>query len=124
MPYSVYTMAALALLLIALSLNISRLRMAHRISFGDGGIKELTVAVRAHGNSLEQSLFFALLLYVAETSAHLDSRLVLALGCAFVALRIVYCAAMFARRLRVRQVAHALTMLLQLATTVPLVLRQ
>lgn len=123
MPYSVYTMAALALLLIALSLNISRLRLAHKVSFGDGGIKELTVAVRAHGNSLEQSLFFALLLYIAETSAHLDGVLVLLLGCAFIALRIVYCGAMFTRRLLVRQVAHALTMLLQLATTVLLVLR-
>ncbi len=49
MLYSAYFAAALALLLVALSINISRLRIAHKISFGDGGIKELTAAVRAHG---------------------------------------------------------------------------
>lgn len=116
MPYSAYVLAALALLLIALSLNISRLRLAHKISFGDGGIKELTVAVRAHGNSLEQSVFFALLLYVAETSTHLDGRFVIALGGAFVLLRLVYCAALFKRRLPIRQAAHVLTLLLQIVT--------
>ena len=55
-------LALLALLLTALSLNVSRLRMRHRVSFGDGGHRDLMVAVRAHGNALEQSLLFGLLL--------------------------------------------------------------
>lgn len=118
MPYSSYTTAALTLLLIALSVNISRLRLAHKVSFGDGGIKELALAVRAHGNTLEQSLIFVLLLYFIETNARLDGRAVLALGSAFVFVRMLYCAALFKRALPVRQAAHGLTVLLQIIAVV------
>lgn len=115
MLYSVYVAAALSLLLIGLSLNISRLRLTHRISFGDGGIRELALAIRAHGNSIEQSVIFILLLYFIEANGYADARIVLALGIAFVLARLVYCAALFKRFLPVRQGAHALTMLLQTA---------
>lgn len=118
MPYSAYTAAALTLLLIALSIHVSRLRLAHRISFGDGGIKDLAMATRAHGNTLEQSFPFVLLLYFAETRAPLDPRIAMALGAAFVLIRIVYCAALFRRTLPVRQAAHVLTVLLQAAAAV------
>lgn len=114
MPYSAYTAALLMLLLIALSVNISRLRLAHKISFGDGGVKELTLAVRAHGNSFEQSLLFVLLLYFVETRAQVDTRTVLALGSAFVLIRVIYCASLFLHALPIRQVAHGLTVLLQI----------
>jgi len=116
--YSPYIAAVLSLLLIALSLNISRLRLVHKVSFGDGGIKELTWAIRAHGNSLEQSLLFILLLYFAETAAEVGATVVLALGGAFVLARILYCLALFARRLSLRQLAHAFSLLLQLAAAV------
>ncbi len=115
MLYSAYSAAALALLLVALSINISRLRIAHKISFGDGGIKELTAAIRAHGNTLEQSIIFVPLLYFVETGARLDARVVLGMAAAFVVARLIYCAALFARTLRIRQVAHGLTVLLQVA---------
>ncbi len=117
MPTSAYTAAALSLLLVTLSLNISRLRLAHKVSFGDGGIRELTAAVRAHGNSLEQSAVFIPLLYLLEAYSKVDARIVLALGGMFVLMRVVYCAALFTRRLPIRQLAHAATMVLQLATT-------
>ncbi len=123
MPYSIYTAAALSLLLLTLSLNISRLRLAHKISFGDGGVKELTMAVRAHGNSLEQSVVFIPLLYLLEAHANPDPRFLFALGGGFVLLRIVYCAALFKRALPIRQMAHALTVLVQLVTTVALLVR-
>lgn len=116
MLYSVYIAAVLSLLLVALSLNISRLRLAHKISFGDGGVKELIVAVRAHGNSLEQSVVFILLLYFMEANRHADARIALVLGSAFVLTRIVYCAALFNRALLIRQIAHGATLLLQIAT--------
>ncbi len=117
MPYSIYTAAALSLLLLALSLNVSRLRLAHKISFGDGGVKELAMAVRAHGNSLEQSVLFIPLLYLMETHTHPDARTVLALGGAFILLRVVYCAALFWRALPMRQMAHGLTIVVQLVAT-------
>jgi hypothetical protein len=117
LPTSIYTAAALSLLLLTLSLNISRLRLAHKISFGDGGAKELAMAVRAHGNSLEQSVLFIPLLYLMETHTHPDPRLVLAVGGTFILLRVVYCAALFRRALPIRQIAHGLTVLVQLVAT-------
>ena len=112
MPYSAYTAAALAFLLVALSIHISRLRLKHRIAFGDGGNKNLTMAMRAHGNSLEQSVIFMPLLYFIDMHAGVDGTVVLALGAGFVVARVVYCAALFMRILPVRQVAHVATMLL------------
>lgn len=112
MPYSACIAAALAILLIALSINVSRLRLAHKVAFGDGGHKDLTLAMRAHGNTLEQSMVFVPLLYFIEQHAGIDGSTVLALGAAFVVLRVVYCGAMAMRILPVRQAAHGMTMLL------------
>ena len=117
MPYSLYAAALLSLLLIGLSLNVSRLRFRHRVSFGDGGNPALTAAIRAHGNSLEQSLLFILLLYFLEIATVLDAAWVVGLAGAFIGLRLLYCGALFGRWLRLRQLSHALTMLVLLATT-------
>jgi uncharacterized protein len=54
----------LGLLAAVLALNISRLRRAKRVSLGDGGDKELTAAVRAHGNLIEWTPFCLLLIYL------------------------------------------------------------
>lgn len=124
MPYSVYIAAILSLLLIVLSLNISRLRMRYQIAFGDGGIAELTKAVRAHGNSLEQSVLFIVLLYLGETTGQISQALTAALGFAFIMLRLLYCTGLFARILLLRQASHALSMLLQLIVSVLLLLPQ
>jgi uncharacterized protein len=123
MPYSLYTAALLSLLLIGLSLNVSRLRFRHRVSFGDGSNPALTAAIRAHGNSLEQSLLFIVLLYLLEIVAALDAPWVIGLASAFIGLRVLYCVALFGRRLRLRQLSHALTMLVLLATTLLLLLQ-
>lgn len=117
MPYSLYAAALLSLLLIGLSLNVSRLRFRHRVSFGDGGNPALTAAIRAHGNSLEQSLLFILLLYFLEIVTALDAAWVISLASAFIGLRLLYCWALFRRQLRLRQLSHALTMLVSLVTT-------
>ncbi|MBB2496579.1 MAPEG family protein [Aquipseudomonas ullengensis] len=122
MPYSLYIAALLSLLLIALSLNISRLRMRHQVAFGDGGHADLTKAVRAHGNSLEQSVLFIVLLYLGEISGQISPALTAALGFAFIMLRLLYCAGLFARLLLLRQASHALTMLVLLIVTVLLLI--
>lgn len=70
LPITSCSAALAAVLLTGLSLNVSRLRMRHRISLGSGGHKALQLAVRAHGNALEQSLLFFLLLLIAEAQAH------------------------------------------------------
>lgn len=117
MPYSAYIAAVLAILLIALSLNVSRLRMRYRVSFGDADNPALTAAIRAHGNSLEQSTLFILLLYLIDTSTSLSAAWVIGLGVAFVVLRLSYCAALLGRRLLLRQVSHGLSMLVLLLAT-------
>ncbi|MBD9417156.1 MAPEG family protein [Pseudomonas sp. PDM16] len=122
MLYSVYIAAILALLLIALSLNISRLRMRHQVAFGDGGKPDLTKAVRAHGNSLEQSVLFIVLLYLGEATGQVGGPLTAALGFAFIMLRLLYCTGLFARILLLRQASHALTMLVLLAVTLLLLI--
>ncbi|WP_252274109.1 MAPEG family protein [Pseudomonas subflava] len=122
MLYSLYVAAVLALLLIALSLNVSRLRMRNQVAFGDGGKPDLVKAMRAHGNSLEQSLLFIVLLYLGEASGQIGGPLTAALGFAFIMLRLLYCAGLFARLLLLRQVSHALTMLVLLAVTLLLLI--
>lgn len=122
MLYSVYIAAILSLLLITLSLYVSRLRMRHQVAFGDGGKSDLLKAVRAHGNSLEQSLLFIVLLYLGETTAQISAPLVAALGFAFIMLRLLYCTGLFARLLLLRQVSHGLSMLVLLAVTLLLLI--
>jgi uncharacterized protein len=111
---SALSCAALALLLTALSLNISRLRIRYRVSFGDGGHKDLLVAVRAHGNTLEQSILFGLLLLVLELHRPGAQALVW-IAAIFVGARVLHSVAVFSRQLLLRQVAHAMSVLCQLA---------
>ncbi len=113
-------LAALALLLTGLSLNVSRLRLKYRVSFGDEGHRDLTIAIRAHGNALEQCLLFAVLLLALEhQSAALATQLVW-LGPAFVVARVLHAVAIFRRWLRLRQVAHLLSLLAQMAVALAL----
>lgn len=111
------TLVTLALLLTALSLHVSRLRLRYRQTWGDGGHKDLATAIRTHGNTLEQSMLFGLLL-LAHAQLHSATPGALAAACAaFVLARLLYCIGAFARRLAWRQAAHAITLLAQLTAT-------
>lgn len=116
-------LALLALGLTALSANVSRLRMRYRVSFGDGGHKDLMVAVRAHGNALEQSLLFGLLLLAADYAMALPMGATGVVGLAFLAVRIVHAAALFARVMALRQAAHVASVLLQVGLAAAILLR-
>lgn len=108
------SIALLALLLTGLSLRISLLRLRYRISFGDGGHKDLLLAIRAHGNTLEQSTLYGLLAiaYAALTPAH--SGYLFAYAASFVLARVVHALAIFTRHLSLRQAAHGVSVLVQL----------
>lgn len=111
------TLVTLALLLTALSLHVSRLRLRYRQTWGDGGHKDLATAIRTHGNTLEQSMLFGLLL-LAHAQLHSATLGALAAACAaFVLARLLYCVGAFTRRLAWRQAAHAITLLAQLTAT-------
>ena len=49
-----------------LALNVSRNRMKHRLSNGDGGKPEMKAAIRAHGNAVEHVTVFGLLVLALE----------------------------------------------------------
>jgi uncharacterized membrane protein YecN with MAPEG domain len=57
--------AANALVLWVLTVNVSRLRLRYQISVGDGGNKDLFVAIRAHANGVEQVPVFSILILIA-----------------------------------------------------------
>jgi uncharacterized protein len=114
------TAGILAFVLTALSLRVSQLRLRHRVSFGHGGQKDLEVASRAHGNTLEQSLLFLFLLLLCEVRG-VGTAWMVGIATAFVAARLLHAVGMFGRRLLLRQVAHAATLVLQLGLAVLLV---
>ena len=58
--------AVLALLFVLLSLNVIRLRRAHRIGLGAAGNEALERRIRAHANFAEYAPFTLLLLAMAE----------------------------------------------------------
>lgn len=113
------TCAVLAILLTGLSLQVSRLRIRYRQSFGDGGHKDLMLAVRAHGNTLEQSLLFGLLMLLTELTQPAWGALA-AVGAVFVVARLMHTVAIFQRLLLLRQIAHVLSVLCQLALALAL----
>ncbi|WP_448548554.1 MAPEG family protein [Thalassotalea fusca] len=49
-------------LVLALAMNVSRLRIKHKVSLGDGGNKSLMAAIRTHSNSVEQLPIFAIVI--------------------------------------------------------------
>lgn len=113
MPVTAVTASVLVLLLIALSINVSRLRLRYRISFGTGVHKDLEAAVRAHGNTLEQVPVFVLLLLLTEWQSTPTPWLA-GVALVFFAARLLYTFAVFSRRLPLRQLAHAVSVVLAL----------
>jgi uncharacterized protein len=113
------TCAVLAILLTGLSLQVSRLRIRYRQSFGDGGHKDLMLAIRAHGNTLEQSLLFGLLMLLMELTQPAWGALA-AVGAVFVVARLMHTVAIFRRLLLLRQIAHGVSVLCQLALALAL----
>lgn len=115
---SAWAFALLAIGLTALSLNVSRLRLHHKVSLGDGGHVDLQRAIRAHGNALEQCVLFMLLLVVAEAAG--AGRGLPLLAGAFVLARVLHAAGMLGRRPWVRRTGHVASLLLQLVLVVML----
>lgn len=66
--FIVFTLAN-GLLLLALALNVSRLRMKHQIGAGDGGNDDLRRAINAHANGTEQAPIYGLIILSLELLA-------------------------------------------------------
>ncbi|WP_122075383.1 MAPEG family protein [Pseudophaeobacter sp. EL27] len=63
---SLYAGAA-ALMFVYLTLAVSRLRIKHRVSVGDGDNRAILVAIRAQGNFVEYTPIGLILMAAAET---------------------------------------------------------
>lgn len=66
LPITTLTAAVLGLFFVWLALQVIRLRRSHKVSTGDGGHRDLTLAIRAHGNCAEYLPISLILLGLAE----------------------------------------------------------
>jgi uncharacterized membrane protein YecN with MAPEG domain len=67
MPITAFYAALLTPILIFLTMRTVAGRQAHRVSFGDGGHKDLMQRIRRHGNFVEYTPFGLILLGLAES---------------------------------------------------------
>jgi uncharacterized membrane protein YecN with MAPEG domain len=66
LPITLTIAAAAAILNIWLGARVSRIRMASKVSIGDGGVPALAARMRAHANFTEYTPFFLILLGLVE----------------------------------------------------------
>lgn len=88
------TAAALALLLVFLSITTIRMRMKHRASYGDAGQHDLISAIRAHGNLTEYAPIGIILIALLESGGANRTPLAIA-AAAFVGARLLNAAGLF-----------------------------
>ena len=108
--------ASLAILITVLAINVSRYRIARRISLGDAGDRKLNRMVRAHGNAVEHAVVMVPLLLLYELNGG-NVDLAAALAVSFLLARIVHAWALTEKASTRRRMASAgVTYLLELAT--------
>ncbi|MDY6943936.1 MAG: MAPEG family protein [Pseudomonadota bacterium] len=106
--------AANALMVIALALNVSSLRIRLKVANGDGGRVELKRAIRAHANGVEHVTMFGLIVLALSLLAAQDTWLAALVG-AFTLARILHAAGMLASQFNLRRVGASVTYLAELA---------
>jgi uncharacterized membrane protein YecN with MAPEG domain len=99
-------------IILFLAINVSRLRIKHRISWGDGNNKDLMKAIRVHANGIEQLPIYGLLILALIFSGTSNSVLAY-LSIAFTFSRLTHAYGMLYRKPILRQVGAAITYLLQ-----------
>lgn len=80
----------LALWLVFLILSVVRLRWRYRVGLGDGGEKELTRAIRIHGNFIETAPFLIVMMGMMEMWSILQPAALHAYGAALVLSRLLH----------------------------------
>ena len=109
--------AASALLIFILALNISRLRIQEQVANGDGGNRKIKQAIRAHMNSLEHILPYALVLYVLFQQG-LDATYFNLLAFGFLGVRIAHSFSMLGSKFQLRRVTAALNYLFEFSAAI------
>jgi len=111
-----------SLILVLLAINVSLIRIRNKISYGDGGNKELLKAIRVHANGIEQVPVFSLLL-LALTLNSASSSVLSAFVVVFTFARCSHAVGMLFGIHRARQVGAGITYLLQCVAVVVLLLK-
>lgn len=105
LPVTSATASVFAVLMVFLSLAVTRRRVQVRVTHGDGDDKLLSHRIRAHGNFSEYAPLALILLGLVEAQAA-PATLVYALATVFVATRVAHAIGMtYYRRIWVRAVA-------------------
>jgi len=113
----------LAVLLISfLAINISRIRIQEQIGNGDGNNKKLKGAIRAHMNTLEHAIPFALLLWVLS-DMHLASHFMAIFSLGFIGVRVMHSYGILAPHFRMRQIAAGLCYGFEIAACVTILIK-
>ncbi|PCJ14726.1 MAG: hypothetical protein COB04_14555 [Gammaproteobacteria bacterium] len=96
------------LLITGLAMNVSRIRISQQIGNGDGDYGPLKKAMRAHMNTIEHVVPFALILF---SLVHLElGPALLAVCCfGFIGVRLLHSYGMLSPAFKVRQLSAALT---------------
>jgi uncharacterized protein len=120
-------LAVLALLYAALCLRVVRLRRKNSVGFGDGGISELRIAIRAHAHFAEYVPITALMVAMLEMSGLPSWRVHLLMAALLVA-RVLHPLGMYAtpptRRFFIGRVGGmVLTILVMMASALLILLR-
>ena len=92
---TIWTTVAVTVLLLVLSARVIRLRMAGRVSIGDGGDPVLAAAMRGHGNLVEYAPLALIIIGLLESAGATRAPLI-ALATTFIAARCLHAFA-FAR---------------------------
>jgi len=108
-----------SLLVLVLAMNVSRLRIKHKISLGDGGNKCLMAAIRSHCNALEQLPIFAMVI-LALTYLSASTTLLSTLVIGFTLARIFHAYGMLSRAFIARRIGAGFTYIFQLIAAVTL----
>lgn len=106
-PVTMALAAFCGLLLVGLGLRVSRLRMRHKVPFGDGGNTELMRAIRVHGNTAEHAPVFLVMALAYELALGSTAFLALVAG-AFAFARAGFAVAIVGRGLHKLRMATAL----------------
>lgn len=101
-----------AFLTVGLGTNVSRVRTQHKVFRGDGGLPDLSAAIRAHGNNVEHVPLALILLLVAELCGG-NSAVLHVFGGALLVARLAHAYGLL-KASRVQVVGALLTLVVQL----------
>jgi uncharacterized membrane protein YecN with MAPEG domain len=118
LPMTLTMAAASTLLNIWLGMRVGRMRVAHKVSIGDGGAEPLIARMRAQANFVEYAPFFLILLLLIEM-ARGQPLWLWALASIFIVARILHALGMDRPpRNRLRMIGAAATGLILVVLTV------